>query len=65
MSDRKFNALLLYRKLGKHDSELISTNMMLNGVGSDRPIKAKGVTTVELTIRTKTLSAAFFVAEIE
>jgi hypothetical protein len=39
--------------------------MMLSGVGSDCPIKAKGVTSVELTIGTKTLAVALFVAEVE
>jgi hypothetical protein len=39
--------------------------MMLSGVGSDSPIKAKGVTSVELTNGTKTLAAAFFTAEVE
>jgi hypothetical protein len=55
----------LYRKLGKRDDKLVKTNMMLNGVGSDSSIKAKGVTSVELTSGTKTLAAAFFVADIE
>jgi hypothetical protein len=55
----------LYRKLGKQDDNLFRTNMTLSGVGSDSPIKAKGVTSVELTIGTKTLAAAFFIAEVE
>jgi hypothetical protein len=55
----------LYRKLGKHDSELIRTTMMFNGVRSDSPIKTQGVTSIKLTIRTMTLATAFFVAEIE
>jgi hypothetical protein len=45
----------LYRKLGKQDDELVKTNMTLSGVGTDSSIKAKGVTSVELTIGTKTL----------
>lgn len=32
----------LYRKLGKQDNELIRNNMMLNGVGSNSSIEAKG-----------------------
>jgi hypothetical protein len=52
----------LYRKLGKQDDELVKTN---SGVGTDSSIKARGVTSVELTIRTKTLAAAFFVADVE
>jgi hypothetical protein len=55
----------LYRKLGEHDDELVKTNMTLSGVGTDSSIKAKGVTSVELTIGTKTLAVAFFVANVE
>jgi hypothetical protein len=47
----------LYRKLDKQDSELIITNMMLNGVGSNSLIEVKGVMSFELTIETKTLAA--------
>jgi hypothetical protein len=54
----------LYRKLGKQDDELVKTNMTLSGVG-DSSIKARGVMSVELTIGTKTLAAAFFVADVE
>jgi hypothetical protein len=39
--------------------------MTLSGVGIDSSIEAKGVMSVELTIRTKTLAAAFFVTDIE
>jgi hypothetical protein len=39
--------------------------MTLSGVGTDNSIKARGVTSIELTIETKTLAAAFFVADIE
>jgi hypothetical protein len=42
----------LYRKLGKQDDELVKTNMTLSGVGTDSSIKARGVTSVELTIGT-------------
>jgi hypothetical protein len=55
----------LYRKLGKKDNKLIMTNMMLSGVGSNNLIEAKVVTSVELTIGTKTLVVAFFVAAVE
>jgi hypothetical protein len=55
----------LYRKLGKQDDELVKTNMTLSGVGTDSSIKAKGVTSVELTIGTKALATAFFVADVE
>jgi hypothetical protein len=46
----------LYRKLGKQDDELVKTNMTLSGVGTDSSINTKGVTSVELTIGTKTLA---------
>jgi hypothetical protein len=39
--------------------------MTLSGFGTDSSIKARGVTSVELTIETKTLVAAFFVANVE
>jgi hypothetical protein len=55
----------LYRKLGKQDDKLVKTNMTLSGVGIDSLIKARGVKSVELTIETKTLVAAFFVADVE
>jgi hypothetical protein len=55
----------LYKKLGKQDDELVKTNMTLSGVGTNSSIKAKGVTSVELTIGTKTLVVAFFVANVE
>jgi hypothetical protein len=55
----------LYRKLGKQDDVLVKTNMTFSGVGTDSSIKAKGVTSVELTIGTKTLAAAFFVVDVE
>jgi hypothetical protein len=56
---------LLYRKLGKQDDELVKTNMTISGVGTDSSIKARGVTSVELTIGTKTLAVTFFVADVE
>jgi hypothetical protein len=52
----------LYRKLG---NELVKTNMTLSCVGTDSSTKAKGVTSIELTIGTKTLVATFFVADVE
>jgi hypothetical protein len=39
--------------------------MTLSSGGPDSSIKAKGVTSVELNIGTKTLAAAFFVADVE
>jgi hypothetical protein len=54
----------LYKKLGKQDDELVKTNMMLSGVGTDSSIKAKGVMSIVLTIGTKTLAIAFFIADV-
>jgi hypothetical protein len=39
--------------------------MTLSSVGTDSLIKAKGVMSVALTIGTKTLAAAFFVANVQ
>jgi hypothetical protein len=39
--------------------------MTLSGVGTDSSIKARVVTSVELTIGTKSLADAFFVADVE
>jgi hypothetical protein len=55
----------LYRKQGKQDDELVKTNMTLSDVGTDSSIKAKGVTSVDLATGTKTLVAAFFIADVE
>ena len=55
----------LYRKLGKSDGELVKTNMTLSGIGGENPIEAKGVASMELTIGSKTVATAFFVAEIQ
>jgi hypothetical protein len=55
----------LYRKLGKQDDELVKTNMTLSGVGTNSSIKARGVTSAKLTIGTKTLAVAFFIADVE
>jgi hypothetical protein len=55
----------MYQKLGKQDIKLMIMNMTLSGVSTNSPIEAKGVTSVELTIRTKTLIDAFFIAKVE
>jgi hypothetical protein len=39
--------------------------MTINRVGGDEPMGAKGVISMELTIGSKTLATAFFVAEIQ
>ena len=55
----------LYKKLGGTDEELIKTNMIINGVGGGAPIPARGVANMELTIGSKTLAMAFFVADVQ
>jgi hypothetical protein len=55
----------LFNKLGGSDEELIKTNMIVNGVGGGEPMGAKGVISMELTIGSKTLATAFFVAETQ
>jgi hypothetical protein len=55
----------LFNKLGGSDEELIKTNMTASGVGGGEPIGAKGLISMELTIGSKTLSTAFFIAETQ
>jgi hypothetical protein len=54
-----------FKKLGKTDAELIKTNMMITGIRGDGPISPKGVTSMELTMGSKTIPTVFFVAEIQ
>jgi len=39
--------------------------MMINEVGGGDPIPAKGVASMEVTIGSKTLATAFFIAEVQ
>lgn len=55
----------LFKKLGGKDEELIKTNMTVSGVGGGEPIGAKGVVSMELTVGSKTIATAFFVAETQ
>jgi hypothetical protein len=55
----------LFKKIGGKDDELIKTNMTVSGVGGGEPIGAKGVTSMELTVGSKTIATAFFVAETQ
>jgi hypothetical protein len=54
----------VFKKLGREDDELVKTNLMLNGVGGN-PMEAQGVVSIELTVETKSLAAAFFVVEVQ
>jgi hypothetical protein len=60
-----FMSYSLFKKLGGSDEELIKTNMTVTGVGGGEPMGAKGVISMELTIGSKTLATAFFVAETQ
>jgi hypothetical protein len=55
----------LCKKLGGSDEELIKIKRIVKGVGGGKPISAKGFAFMELTIRSKTLATAFFVAEVQ
>nr|XP_034593194.1 protein NYNRIN-like [Setaria viridis] len=50
---------------GGSDEKLIKTNMTVSGVGGGEPMGAKGVVSMELTIGSKTLATAFFIAETQ
>src|ERR1041385_301133 len=55
----------VFKKLGLKDEDLIKTNMVLNGFEGKEKTEAKGVMYVELTVGSKTLATAFFVAEVQ
>ena len=55
----------LYKKLGGTDEELIKTNMMASGIGGGDPIGAKRVTSMELTVGSKTVATTFFISEVQ
>ena len=55
----------LFKKLGGLDEELIKTNMTISGVSGDKLMSAKGVASMELTVGSKTLATAFFIAETQ
>ena len=55
----------VFKKLGLRDEELIKNNMVLHGFEGKETTEAKGVMYVELTVGSKTLATAFFVAEVQ
>jgi hypothetical protein len=55
----------LYKKHGRIGEELIKTNMMVSSFGGGDPIGAKGVASMELTIRSTTVPIASFVSEVQ
>jgi hypothetical protein len=55
---------VVFKKLEREDGELIKTTLMLNGVG-DNPMEARGIISMELTVGRKSLTTAFFIAEVQ
>ena len=55
----------VFNKLGLDEDDLMKTNMVLNGFEGKEKTEAKGVMSVELTVGSKTLATAFFVAEVQ
>ena len=55
----------VFKKLQLDDHELMKTNMVLNGFEGGEGVQAKGVISLELTVGSKTLATAFFVAEVQ
>ena len=55
----------VFKKLGLDEEKLMKTNMVLNGFKGKERTEAKGVMSVELTVGSKTLATAFFVAEVQ
>jgi hypothetical protein len=54
-----------FKNLGKTDAELVKMNMMLTGIRGDGPIDHKGVASMELTVGSKMIPTAFFIAVVE
>src|SRR5664279_4534729 len=55
----------VFKKLQLDDDDLMKTNMVLNGFEGGEGIEDKGVISLELTVGSKTLATAFFVAEVQ
>jgi hypothetical protein len=54
----------IFKKLRRENNELVKTNLTLNDVGGN-PMEAWGVISMELTVRSKSLTTAFFVVEVQ
>jgi hypothetical protein len=54
----------VFEKLGREDDELMKTNLMLKGMGGNL-MEARGVSSMELTVGSKSLATAFFVVEVQ
>ena len=55
----------LYKKLGGSDEALIRTKRKIKVIGGGKPIPAKGLTLMKLTIGSKTLATIFSIAEVQ
>jgi predicted aspartyl protease len=55
---------VVFEKLGHHESELMKTNMVLNGFSGEAS-EAKGIISKELTVSSKTVPMAFFVVDVK
>jgi hypothetical protein len=53
----------VFKKLEREDDELVKTNLTLNNLGGNL-MEDRGVVSMELTIRKKSLAIAFFVVEV-
>ena len=56
--------LSVFSKLNRKESELMKTNMALSGFSGELS-EAKGIISMELTVRSKTLPTAFFVVDVK
>jgi hypothetical protein len=55
----------VFKKLGREDDELVKTNLTLNGVrGGGNHMEARGIVSMELTVGSKSLDAAFFIIKV-
>jgi hypothetical protein len=54
----------IFKKLGRKYDELTKTKLTLNGVGGN-PMEARGVVSMELTVGSKSVAAAFFIIEVQ
>jgi hypothetical protein len=54
----------VFEKQGHHESELMRTNMMLNGF-SGEVTEVKGIISKELIVGSKTMPTAFFVVDVK
>jgi hypothetical protein len=54
---------VVFKKLGWEDDELVKTNLTINDTWGN-PMEARGIVSMELTIRSKSLIASLFVIKV-